>query len=782
MLRLFDTIEKDLMLDATRIAVRERNEWLLRDHPSLYEKHKSTVIGDLSEYMIAVDTEFQTLKDPNGASKTERETGIRKVFCAAFYCIATEDGDRDAKSWVVWIEHGQYYGDILDRAAERFGIDNPIFVNYAFEAEYEAFRRLGADVNRYPWIDAFLLYRLAKNVQGAPSNATPLTLVAAVKEMLGVCRDCEHKEAMRNLCIADETAGHEQEIMDYCLEDTRDLIPLTVKLWERLEKRYKMIDTGKALAFTPRCKGQARKTEWEPFEEQIFGLMESAKCFANISHRGLPVDVARCDAVRKGAAVVKDRLVRAFVEKYPGSFTLREDSTKTLDKFVSAEQVGELCKLPLQDALNKLRDMITSTAPRTITTVEKQFASQYELKTVKGVEGTWKRDDKVCRKYLSDYLRSTGMLGSWPRTPKGDLSMTQEALAEAFKLSDHVYMGGFGGDFAALASKINTFNGVMKEGEDNWFSTLDHEDARLRYRSLRPFTSKTGRCQPQTSRGFVPGWDKSLHCVLNPPKGRWLVELDFSAEETFIQAQVFSDDRYHEIYCAKDTYLWMGAQLGMIPRNEYETMTVKELKAKYGETRKRLKTFTLAIGYGAGVQKLSSKVGLPVEEIEELCERVKTDVFPRSTNVRAYIENKIMSDAPDRTRVLWLQGGWHTIMPPDTHGMSPNAPLNFPIQGTGSTILHRLVVELERLCIECVATVHDAVWFLVNEGDYDTIELARATMERVANETLGVKEGEKGIRIGEPEIIKNGEIWTPEHAFDDQAIEILEAGGYHAGT
>ena len=273
-----------------------------------------------------------------------------------------------------------------------------------------------------------------------------------------------------------------------------------------------------------------------------------------------------------------------------------------------------------------------------------------------------------------------------------------------------------------------------------------------------------------------------MHCVLNPPKGKWLVELDFSAEETFIQAQVFSDDRYHEIYCAKDTYLWMGAQLGMIPRDEYETMTVKELKAKYGEIRKRLKTFTLAIGYGAGVQKLSSKVGLPVDEIDELCYRVKKDVFPRSTNVRAYVENKIMSDEPDRTRVLWLQGGWHTIMPSDTHGMSPNAPLNFPIQGTGSTILHRLVVELERLCIECVATVHDAVWFMVNEGDYDTIALARATMERVANETLGVKEGEKGIRIGEPEIIKNGEIWTPEHAFDDQAVEILEAGGYHAGT
>ena len=31
---------------------------------------------------------------------------------------------------------------------------------------------------------------------------------------------------------------------------------------------------------------------------------------------------------------------------------------------------------------------------------------------------------------------------------------------------------------------------------------------------------------------------------------------------------------------------------------------------------------------------------------------------------------------------------------------------------------------------------------------------------------------------GGPEMVKHGEVWTPEHAFDDQAMEILNAGGY----
>ena len=159
-----------------------------------------------------------------------------------------------------------------------------------------------------------------------------------------------------------------------------------------------------------------------------------------------------------------------------------------------------------------------------------------------------------------------------------------------------------------------------------------------------------------------------------------------------------------------------------------------------------------------------------------MCEKVKTDVFPRTTAVREFLQNRIMSG---ETRCFWLQNGWHTVIH-DEKDLSPNAPLNFPIQGTGSVILHRLVVELEKLGVTTVATVHDAVWILVDEGDTLTIELARKTMERVANTELGLNPwwSKGGIRIGEAEIVKRGEIWTPSHEYDDAAKEILEAGGY----
>lgn len=725
---------------------------------------------DILYRMIAVDTEFCTLKGDSD-KRIERETGVAKTFCAAF-CNA--DGDE----WAVWTDDGGRWDDILTQAAEKLGIDDPIFVNFSYEAEYEAFRRIHADTSKHPWIDAFLLYRLLKNIQGVPSGSVSLSLVSATKELLHIDRDSEHKDKMRQLCIDDNTAGHEAEILAYCLEDVHDLIPLTEKLWGRLENRLNSAKSGKTITFTPRFRGSENKGAWETFASQIFGLMESEKCFAVISHRGLPVDVEKCDAIKKGVAVVKDRMVQAFVDKYPGTFILEETASKTLDKVVPEDAQAEMLAMPLRDALAAFTALLEtkSCAPRTKATAQKQFEQKYELTSIKGLKGKWKRCDAACQTYLRKQLEASGMLSFWKRTPKGALALDQETLAENFKLSDHVYQDGFGGDFACLVSKINTFNGVMKDGDGSWLSTLDRKDEVLRYRSLRPFTSKTGRCQPQTSRGFVPGWDKSLQCVLAPPVGKWLVELDFSAEETLIQARVFSDERYNEIYSAKDTYLWMGAQLGMIPRDEYETLPVKELKAKYGEIRKRLKTFTLALGYGAGVTKLSSKVGLPQEQIEVMCDKVKTDVFPRTTAVREFLQNRIMNG---ETRCFWLQNGWHTVIH-DEKDLSPNAPLNFPIQGTGSVILHRLVVELERLGVITVATVHDAVWILVDEGDTLTIELARKTMERVANTELGLNPwwSKGGIRIGEAEIVRRGEIWTPEHAYDDAAKEVLRAGGY----
>lgn len=735
-------------------------------------KDGETFYDYLRGRMIAVDTEYQTTEKVSPESFIERYTGIHKVFCAAFASSNSE--------WVVWIDPTKpdSYKNILADAAERLGIPDPIFVNFAFEAEWEAFHRLGDTPERYPWLDCYLLYRLKTNIQGKEGKQykEKRDLVHAVDDMLGVKRDTAEKEAMRNLCIADQTEGHEQEIMEYCLEDVHDLIPLAIALLTRLESRFKNPIATKM--FTPAIKKAERSEKWDTFFSQIMMLMDAAKAFAAISHRGIPVNLDRIDAAHKGATKVQDKLVRDFVELYPNTWRFEsvEDASKTLHKY-GAEVVESSINLSLEEFKANLFEYIDNRpkplSSKTRKTIDTQAEKAFEIKTIKGVDGLWHRDDEACRNMLKDCLVKRGILDTWERTDKGKLSMASDVLEDEFK--DET--GNFGADYYRLCKAYNTLNGIAKDGEKSWLTNLDRTDSIMRYRSLRPFTAATGRCQPQTSKGFIFGWYKALYGVIEPPEGKWLVELDFSAEETLIQARVFDDPRYDEIYQSKDMYLWMGVQLGMIPRSDFESMTKSELKHKYKETRDRLKTYTLALGYGAGDKKLASKVKLPLEKIKRMKERTKRDIFPKSTEVRDMLQKGILTlNKERRTRCFWLQSGWHTVMPHDIKDFSPNAPLNFPIQGSGAAILHKLVVELEKAGIETLATIHDAIFFMVDEDDWERIALAKELMRKTANDYLGCSD--HGIKVGDPEIIKHGEVWTPEHAYDDDAKEVLRAGGY----
>lgn len=775
----------------------------------------------LQDRMIAVDTEYQSIENHAPESDIERKTGIHKVFCVAFTTKRSDKGicshreyirecalenyasEVDAETcacyngtygedlweyenvqdeYVVWIDPKKpnAYRGILAEAARRMGVRDPIFVNYSFEAEWEAFHRLGDFPERYPWLDCYLLYRLKTNIQGGEGQRYKdrRGLVHAVEDILNVKRNQAEKDEMRELCINDRTEGREQEIMDYCLEDVRDLIPLALKLLERLKAR--MDSKGATKVFTPSMTKAQRAERWDTFFSQIMGLMDAAKAFARISHRGIPVNVERMDAVHKGATKVQDKLVSDFVDKYPDTwrFEAIEDTTKTLHKYAGSALQGDYATLAeltktVQDAVDARPKKVSQ---KTLATIWKQTENYFEIKSIKGVGGVWHKNEEACRRFLKDCLAKRGILDRWERTETGKLSMSSDVLEDEFKDETD----NFGADFYRLCKAYNTLNGIAQDGDKSWLANLDRVGARMRYRSLRPFTAATGRCQPKTSKGFIFGWYKALYGVIEPPPGKWLVELDFSAEETLIQAKVFGDPRYDEIYQSKDMYLWMGVQLGMIPRSDFETMTKAELKHKYKETRDRLKTYTLALGYGAGDKKLASKVKLPVEKIKHMKDKTKNEIFPKSTAVREYLQNGILSpDKGKRTRCFWLQSGWHTVMPHDIRGFSPNAPLNFPIQGTGAAILHKLVVELEKYGVETLATIHDAIFFMVDEDDWMTIGLAKELMRRTANTYLtGVPYPEHGIKVGDPEIIKHGDIWTPEHAYDALAKEILNAGGY----
>ena len=711
-----------------------------------------TSFKDIQNRLIAVDTEYQVLQNASPLSRIERETTIHKVWCASF--------SHNEKAFSIWTGNDDQMPDILDRAAKHFDVQNPIFVNYAFFAEWEAFSRLGVDMSQYDWVDVHLLYRILSN---SYTDKVETTLVSMCKDILGVSIDSEHKDAMRELCISGNVEGNEAQIMDYCEEDTRHLIPALFNLEDRLNRRL-------ALDVTMPVNCRHRGDRSTPVASLILELMESLKAFTAISHRGIPVNGDRLKAVREGARVVRDKQIREFVEKYPGTWDFITPSTKSLDKVVSEEErLDALKDTPFEAIMEDFKKLIESKSIRTQAILCGQYAEWYEC-NVKGCGGSWKRNDKECRRFLLADLKSRCLLDGYPLTDSGKLSLSKDVLKDTFGKQT----GTFGGDFRVLMNKITCYNGILADGKSDWLAAYDENDGLMRYRTLNPFSTVTWRCAPSPSNGWVFGWDKSLYSVIEPQEGKWLVELDFSSEETFIQAQVFDDPAYRELYASKDIYLYTGVLTGMIPREDFDSMSKDDLKTKYKKQRDLLKTFTLAIGYGAGNKTLAGKTGLPLSEVEKF-RRNYDKAFSRTMYVRNELKNRMESG---RLKCLWLANGLCATLNRHKVKTSFNAPLNFPIQGTGSVILAKVARDFEREGIRTIATIHDAVVFEVDEGDMETIKKARDLMKDAADYVLNVQEGEEGMKVGEPEIIKHGEIWTPEHAFDDQAREILNAGGY----
>ena len=711
-----------------------------------------TSFKDIQNRLIAVDTEYQVLQNAPALSRIERETTIHKVWCASF--------SHNEKAFSIWTGNDDSMPDILDRAAKHFDVQNPIFVNYAYFAEWEAFSRLGVEMSAYDWVDVHLLYRILSN---SYTDKVETTLVSMCKDILGVSIDSAHKEAMRELCITGNVEGNEDQIMAYCEEDTRHLIPALFNLEDRLNRRL-------ALDVTMPVNCRHRGDRSTPVASLILELMESLKAFTTISHRGIPVNGDRLRAVRNGARIVRDKQIREFVEKYPGTWDFVTPSTKSLDKVISEEERLDATKdTPFEAIMEDFKKLIESKSIRTQAILCGQYAEWYEC-NVKGCGGSWKRNDKECRQFLLADLKSRGLLDSFPLTDTGKLSLSKDALKDTFGKQT----GTFGGDFRVLMNKITCYNGILADGKSDWLAAYDENDGLMRYRTLNPFSTVTWRCAPSPSNGWVFGWDKSLYCVIEPQDGKWLVELDFSSEETFIQAQVFDDQAYRDLYASKDIYLYTGVLTGMIPREDFDSMSKDDLKTKYKKQRDLLKTFTLAIGYGAGNKTLAGKTGLPLSEVEKFRKNYDK-AFSRTMYVRNELKNRMESG---RLKCLWLANGLCATLNRHKVKTSFNAPLNFPIQGTGSVILAKVARDFEREGIRTIATIHDAVVFEVDEGDMETIKKARDLMKNAADYVLNVQEGEEGMKVGEPEIIKHGEVWTPEHAFDDQASELLTAGGY----
>jgi len=171
-----------------------------------------------------------------------------------------------------------------------------------------------------------------------------------------------------------------------------------------------------------------------------------------------------------------------------------------------------------------------------------------------------------------------------------------------------------------------------------------------------------------------------------------------------------------------DVYFGIAKQLGFLR----ESMDDAERKA----VRALFKTVVLGIQYGLGAFSLAVRAGITLSEACEILARLRARFHVFEDYARSVLDHAGLN------LEIGTPFGWYMRCP---SGTNPRTLRNFPIQSTGSEILHVACVLAERRGIELVAPIHDA---LLAEGSLDQAEeLSRALDQVMGDASAAVLRG-----------------------------------------
>ena len=199
-----------------------------------------------------------------------------------------------------------------------------------------------------------------------------------------------------------------------------------------------------------------------------------------------------------------------------------------------------------------------------------------------------------------------------------------------------------------------------------------------------PFGTVSGRNAP---RGSVLTAAKLWRWIIEAPERLALIYCDFSNEEYAVAGFKSGDPEMIAGYALPDIYQAVADELGV--------------------SRKTAKTAMLAIQYGAGPGRLENSLNIPIDEAGRIFR------FHKETYATYWRWSDSVLDQLKLDGIYSLDGdGWAIRLEDTLDGAPLLTARNFPVQGTAASILRKVVIELAKVKIEIVGTLHDAVLVL----------------------------------------------------------------------
>lgn len=311
----------------------------------------------------------------------------------------------------------------------------------------------------------------------------------------------------------------------------------------------------------------------------------------------------------------------------------------------------------------------------------------------------------------------------WPKTETGKYKLDRETLEKFYPFKYDYPQGHVFAQMLRFLKLSSALKGFQTTKNGSFFDSLG-SDSRVRP-FLNPYGSQTARFQPKaTHMVFLkPAW---LRGVVEPEKGKMIAGIDYTSQEILVAAALSKDKAMFDAYVSGDIYLFFGKQMKVIPEDG--------TKATHKKERDVCKAAVLGIGFGMGAEKLAQTLSevsgknYTTKKAKGFIEGYKK-VFPQYELFR----QRVKEHYRELKYPLELKCGWRLY----PHNPKPNSFLNFPVQGTASTILRVALIDAIEAGLRVLFPLHDALYCEFDLNDFESVKKLDEIMKNAAFKVLG---------------------------------------------
>ncbi len=275
------------------------------------------------------------------------------------------------------------------------------------------------------------------------------------------------------------------------------------------------------------------------------------------------------------------------------------------------------------------------------------------------------------------FIDRIGLGDAWPLTLTG-LYKSDEKTLEDYK------------DVHPAIRKFRLAQEFIDSRKLKGFMVGPDNRARCRYKM---YWLKTGRTNPSTAKHPFNA-PKPMRNLVRAAPGKILVNFDYISQEIAIAAYLSQDPVMKAAVESKDPYIHTAKMNKAVP----EHATKKSHKLERG----LYKTTTLAALYGQGSINLSKRLNLMIDYGQDLFVKIKNS-FNAYFKWAGEMFDKAMVNGYAETKFGWR----YYFKPGELY--NPRTFYNFPIQGHGSEMLRRALIDLTYAGIEVNALIHDGI-------------------------------------------------------------------------